>query len=71
MEPESASQGFFARLFRWLKGQIVVEVPPENAVCEFDCRKEQCRYDEWASCERRLSYMASPSAPKHSQENKT
>ena len=57
MEPQSPSQGFFARLYRWLKGHIVVEVPAESAVCEFDCRKEQCRYDDWATCQRRLSHM--------------
>lgn len=53
----ASPQGFFGRLWRWLKGQVVVEVPVESAVCEFDCRKEQCRYDEWATCEYRLFHM--------------
>jgi hypothetical protein len=44
------------RLLR--KGQIVGDVPPELAVCEYDCRKLQCRFDEWAHCEKRLSYLA-------------
>ena len=39
---------------RWLKGQIVQEVPEDVALCEFDCRKGQCRMGEWESCERRL-----------------
>jgi hypothetical protein len=38
----------------WLKGQIVQEVPEDVALCEFDCRKGQCRMGEWESCERRL-----------------
>jgi len=57
--------GFFAHAWRWLKGQIVSEVPPENALCEFDCRKEQCMTDEWATCERRLSHTAGELMPDH------
>lgn len=58
-----SAQGFFARTWRWLKDQIVREVPPESAICEFDCRKEQCMYDEWATCERRLSRGAGEFMP--------
>lgn len=50
-----SSHGFFARAWRWLKDEIVREVPPEHAVCEFDCRKDQCVYSEWATCEYRLA----------------
>ena len=39
---------------RWLKEQIVQDVPEDIALCEFDCRKGQCRMGEWESCERRL-----------------
>jgi hypothetical protein len=39
---------------RWLKEQIVQDVPEDIALCEFDCRKGQCRVGEWESCERRL-----------------
>jgi len=39
---------------RWLKAQIVRDVPEDIALCEFDCRKGQCLFGEWESCERRL-----------------
>ena len=29
----------FGKWRLWLKGQIVHDVPPEDALCEFDCRK--------------------------------
>ncbi len=48
--------GRFARAWHWLKDQWVREVPPDLALCEFDCRKLQCMEGEWASCERRLSH---------------
>lgn len=37
-----------------VKRKAIEEVPDDIALCEFDCRKTQCRYDEWATCERRL-----------------
>jgi len=51
----------FGKWRLWLKGQIVRDVPPKDALCEFDCRKTQCRFDEWAHCENRLSYLAGTS----------
>jgi hypothetical protein len=50
--------GFFARILCWLKGQIISDVPAKDAVCEFECRKRQCSYGEWADCSRRLKYIA-------------
>jgi hypothetical protein len=44
---------FFA-ILHWMGKQIVDEVPPEIAVCEFDCDKTQCTLKEWKSCPRRL-----------------
>jgi len=41
----------------WLQHNIVSDVPPEDAACEFGCRKTQCRFDEWVDCENRLSYL--------------
>jgi hypothetical protein len=29
----------------WLKKQIIGDVPPEDAFCEFECDKSQCRLD--------------------------
>ncbi len=46
------------RIIQWLRGRIadriVQDVPVEIAVCEFNCRKAQCRQDEWTNCPRRL-----------------
>jgi hypothetical protein len=53
-----AASTIFGKLRLWLKSQIVSDVPPELALCEFGCRKTQCRFDEWAHCEKRLSYLA-------------
>ena len=64
------SRGFFSRTWRWLKDQIVREVPPEDGLCEFDCRKEQCLYDEWATCERRLTRAAGELMPEARQDPK-
>jgi hypothetical protein len=75
MATGSPSTGFFSQAWRWFKDQIVREVPPEDALCEFDCRKPQCTADQWASCERRLSHAAgelmpeqqgAPKPPSHS-----
>ena len=41
-------------VWRWLLGQVTREVPAEDALCEFDCRKPQCFEGEWANCMRRL-----------------
>ena len=68
---ETSSEGFFARVRRWLKSQIVGEVPVESALCEYDCRKQQCHYGEWATCERRLSQAAGEFMPKRSRDEKT
>jgi hypothetical protein len=57
------SPGFFARGWRWFKDQLVREVPPESAACEFECRKEQCLHDEWVTCEHRLSRAAQQLSP--------
>ena len=40
----------------WLrmKPGIVQEVPPENARCEFDCRKPDCTHSEWEHCDNRI-----------------
>jgi len=48
----------FRKLTRSLKDQIISDVPPEDAICEFDCRKRQCQQSEWLRCPNRLSYLA-------------
>jgi hypothetical protein len=47
------SAGGLARFLGWLGRQIVSEVPPELAACEFACRNRRCRYDDWVLCETR------------------
>jgi hypothetical protein len=57
------SRNPFIRLWRWVEGQIAQEVPKDIALCEFDCRKEQCTMGEWQTCERRLEEAAGELMP--------
>ena len=41
----------------WLKDQFVGDVPPEDAFCEFECEKSECKLGHWETCKRRLSYL--------------
>lgn len=43
------------RLFRWIKNQVIQDVPKDIAVREYNCRRGQCMQDEWETCARRLS----------------
>jgi len=43
-----------SRLWQAFRRQIVDDVPEGDALCEFDCRKEQCRLSEWEQCDRRI-----------------
>ena len=51
---ESLGKRVTQKAKRWLKDQLVEEVPDELARCEFGCRRSECRMGEWASCERRI-----------------
>lgn len=58
MSPESPNPpNPLVRLWTWAKSQWVQEVPVAEELCEFDCRKQQCMEGEWASCERRLTFV--------------
>jgi hypothetical protein len=58
-EPKADRRGSrFGRFFRWIAGKIVQDVPDDSALCQFDCRKEQCTREEWACCQRRLTDAA-------------
>jgi len=59
-----------SKLGHWAKEQIVAEVPDDLAVCEFDCRESQCSWDEWASCERRISKAAGELMPSAIQQER-
>ena len=47
----------------WALGQFIGEVPAEDALCEFDCRKPQCTEGEWENCVRRLRHAAGELMP--------
>jgi hypothetical protein len=53
----------FKRFGRWVRDQIIQDVPEGTAVCELDCRKEQCEMGEWEGCERRLNKAAGELMP--------
>lgn len=47
----------------WAWGQFIGEVPADDALCEFDCRKLQCAGGEWENCVRRLHRAAGELMP--------
>jgi len=51
-------QTLHRRFWQWLKDQIAQDVPEADGLCEYDCRKQQCREEEWATCERRIHKAA-------------
>lgn len=59
------------RFRQWAKGLVVQDVPEDIAVCEFDCRKGQCKQDEWEKCERRLTKAAGELSPGTRQSRPT
>jgi len=50
-------------IWEWVQGQFVSEVPEDDALCEFDCRKPQCIEGEWENCTRRLQHAAGELMP--------
>jgi hypothetical protein len=62
--PSSAkSDRIFSQLWQWVKEQIIQDVPEGVALCEFDCRKQQCRMQEWETCERRMNKATGELSP--------
>jgi len=53
----------FQNIWKWVSGQIIGEVPEEDALCEFDCPRLQCSEGEWETCERRLDRAAGELMP--------
>jgi hypothetical protein len=51
-------QTLYKRLWQWTKDQIAQDVPASDGLCEYDCRKQQCTEEEWATCERRIGSAA-------------
>ena len=54
-----------SKLLRWLV-QSVTSVPEDIAVCEFECSKSECLYEDWVNCERRLG----PHTPRQREEDR-
>ena len=50
-------------LLKNLKAFLSAEVPDDVAVCEFDCRKLECRTEDWVNCPRRLNQTETSGAP--------
>lgn len=42
------------QLWRWIKDQLIQDVPKDIATCEYDCRRGRCTHQQWETCERRL-----------------
>jgi hypothetical protein len=42
------------KFWQWMKNQIAQDVSAADGLCEYDCRKQQCTEEEWATCERRI-----------------
>jgi hypothetical protein len=53
-------------IWDWTWKQLVGEVPEDDAICAFDCRKPQCTEGEWENCARRLDSVAERS--KHAKQ---
>ena len=51
------------RFWRFVKRQVVDDVPEHLAVCEFDCSHGQCMQEEWDTCGRRLQKCAGELQP--------
>jgi hypothetical protein len=47
-------QTLHKKFWQWMKDQIVRDVPASDELCEYDCRKQLCTEEEWATCERRI-----------------
>ncbi|HTV14656.1 MAG TPA: hypothetical protein VME68_08070 [Acidobacteriaceae bacterium] len=50
-------------LIRWIADQFVRDVPADDALCAFDCKRDQCTLEEWETCERRIHRAAGELMP--------
>jgi len=64
------SENSVKRAWRWVKDQIVQDVPEDSALCAFDCSKDQCTLEEWETCERRLTNAAGELMPEEDASEK-
>ena len=59
-------QTLHRKIWQWLKDQITQDVLEADGLCEYDCRKQQCTEEEWATCERRINKAAGELWPESS-----
>ncbi len=50
-------------IWNWVLRQFAGDVPEDDALCEFDCRKPQCTEGEWETCARRSQRAAGELMP--------
>ena len=48
----------FLRMLKYVKRQIVDDVPEAIALCQFDCDRVKCLLDEGHACERQIHKSA-------------
>ena len=41
-------------IWQWIKREFIQDIPDDIALCEYDCRKQECTNEEWLTCERRV-----------------
>ena len=55
-----AVRKFGGRIMRpiwlWLENQFIQEIPADLALCEYECRKQDCTEADWLICERRITH---------------
>jgi hypothetical protein len=44
-------------LKQFLQGRIIHDVPGKLSLCEFDCRIDDCKLDDWKQCKTRIAYL--------------
>ena len=63
--------GYFRRLKQWIHSQWtqeIQEIPEEIAICEFDCRKWECREGIFETCKRRFRTASKIHLPQTAEE---
>ena len=45
--------GVLSSVKLWINASLCQEVPPDIAVCEFDCRNLECTQGQWEVCPNR------------------
>ena len=49
-------------LWQWVENKLIQDVPESIAECEFECRRLECRQEEWETCEKKMRHIAQAKA---------